>query len=245
MDKIKLSVVIPVYNEQENIKDVYYQTRVALSALNLPFEIIFVDDGSNDRTYLILRNIQAQDVNVMIIKFAKNYGQLFAFLASFEFSKGEIVITMDGDLQYDPYDIPKFLEKIKEGYDLVSGWRFDRKDPLSRKLISKISNQLIKIKTGVALHDYGCAFTAIKKELVDKLKDYGRNARFIKPLLVRLADSAAEVKVRHHFRERGSSKYNFGKIIKVGLDFFFNFTTAQKKENITFYSIKEIISSKK
>lgn len=234
MYKKKLSVIIPVHNEEANIEEVYYQINSLFLSLNLTYEIIFVDDYSEDKTYFILRDIQIQDINVKIIRLTKHYGQLYAFLDGFRSARGEIVITMDGDLQNDPRDIPKFLKKIEEGYDLVSGWRCNRDDPLGRKLISKISNLLIRKKTGVALHDYGCAFTAIKKGLLNKLKDYGMDARFIKPLLVTLADSVAEIKINHCPRNKGVSKYNLVKLIKYGLDFLINFTPKPKKTNEEF-----------
>jgi len=220
---ILVSVVIPLFNEEENIKEVYYRTEKVLTALNKNYEIIFIDDGSKDKTCDIIKDIRAKNVCVKIIKLAKNHGQHYALLAGFELAKGDIIISMDGDLQNDPYDIPKFLEKIEENFDLVNGWRYERKDPLGRKLISKISNWLIRKKTGIALHDYGCAFIAIKKELINKLKGYGTNARFIKPLLVRLADSPVEIKINHNQRKFGISKYSLFKVIRVGLDFIFNF----------------------
>lgn len=219
-----ISILVPVYNEEENIKEFYYQTDVVLSSLKIPYEIIFVDDGSKDKTYKIISDIQAQDKRVKIIKLSKNYGQLYALLTGFEFAKGEVIITMDADLQNDPNDIPKFLDKIEAGFDFVNGWRFERKDSLSRKLISKIANWLAGSITGIALHDYGCGFVATKKGLVNKLISYDRNARFIKPLLVRLADSVLEIKVNHYPRKSGKSKYNLLKIIKSGLDLLFNFT---------------------
>lgn len=241
----KISIVIPVYNEEENIRSLYQIIKNILICLNDDYEIIFIDDGSKDKTYETLKETKAKDTHIKIIKLAKNYGQLYAILAGFEFAKGDIIITMDGDLQNDPYDIPKFLAKMNDGFDLISGWRCGRNDPLSRKLISKTFNWLIIRRTGIALHDYGCALTATRKELIDRLKSYGRNARFIKPLLANLANSVAEIKVSHYPRKAGKSKYNLVKIIKSGLDFLFNFTIEPKgRNNLSCnINIEEIIGS--
>ena len=233
--------MIPVYNEEKNIEEVYSRTKIVLSSLSLPYEVIFVDDGSSDATYTILRGIQSKDSCVKIIKLDNNYGQLYALLAGFAFVKGETIITMDCDLQNDPRDIPLFLAKIKEGFDFVNGWRQARKDPITRKLISGFANWLIGTRTGVRLHDYGCAFTAIKKKLIDKLKHYGKDARFIKPLLVCLTDSTAEIKVSHHLRQTGRSKYSLVKIIKSGMDFLLNFTVTPRDKIEHSYNIKEVI----
>ena len=236
-----VSIAIPVYNEQENIREVYYQTTIVLSSLNILYEIIFIDDGSKDKTYKILKEIQVQDRHVKIIKFTKNYGQLYAFLAGFEFARGEIIITMDGDSQNASPDIPKFLKKINEGFDFVNGWRHNRNDSVVRKFISYIANRLIRIRTGVYLHDYGCAFIAVRRQIIERLKDYGRDARFIKPLIARLATSVTEVKVRHYLRKSGVSKYSIFKIIKLGLDFLINFSTESKDKDKLPYVIEEVI----
>jgi glycosyltransferase involved in cell wall biosynthesis len=237
-----ISIVIPVYNEEENVKNVYCEAKTVLTSLNLPHEIVFIDDGSRDRTYRILKSIHDEDKHVKIIQLDKNYGQAYALLAGFEFAKGEIIITMDADLQNSPYDIPYFLRSIEKGYNLVSGWRYERNDSLTRKLISTLANYLIRIRTKIQLHDYGCAFMAARKELIDKLKSYGRDARFIKPLLVCLSNSITEIKVRHNSRKMGKSKYDLIRILKTGLDFLFNFTIELKeKKNNALYHIAEII----
>lgn len=239
-DAIQLSLVIPLFNEEENIEELYYQIKKALTSFNKSYEIIFVDDGSKDKTYDIIRNIHIRDKCVKIIKLAKNYKQSNALLAGFEFVRGGIVITMDGDLQNNPDDIPKFLNKIEEGFDFVNGYRLERNDPLCRKLVSRIANWLIARKTGVALHDYGCAFIATKKHLIDKLRSYGSGARFIKPLLVRLAASVAEIEVNHSPRSKGMSKYDLLRIIRIGLDFLLNFSLI--KNTIKFsYVVEEVV----
>nr|MBU1328264.1 glycosyltransferase family 2 protein [Candidatus Omnitrophota bacterium] len=175
---VLISVVTPLFNEEDNIKKFYHRTSEVLTSLNKSYEIIFIDDGSKDRTYDIIKNIQIENTRVRIIKFKKNRGQLYAFLAGFEVARGEIIITMDGDLQNDPRDIPKFLDKIEKGFDFVNGWRYKRKDSLERRLISKVSNWLTRKRTKVSLRDYGCAFMAVERRLIDRLRKQGVKARF-------------------------------------------------------------------
>lgn len=241
--KTQISIVIPLLNEEENIMEVYYKINDTLRPLNKNYEVIFIDDVSEDETHKIISGLQTKDHRVKIIKLVKHCGQLNALLAGFEFARGEVIVTMDGDLQNDPKDIPKFLDKIEEGFDFVNGWRFERNDCLGRKLFSKIANLLISIRTGKALHDYGCAFTATKKQLIDRLMDYGDSARFIKPLLVKLAASSTEIKIRHYPRIRGASKYDLAEMTRTGLDFLLNFSldknNIKSKEDIS-YVIEEV-----
>ncbi len=218
-----VSVVIPVYNEEENVKQVYKQTVKILLNLGLIYEIIFVDDGSQDNTGVILKELRGQDQYVRIIKFSKNHGQAQALLAGFKSSVNNVVVTMDGDLQNDPGDIALLLSKISEGFDFVTGWRCNRNDNFFRRVVSRIANFSISLKTGVKLRDYGCALTAAKKELIDKVLSYGPSSRFIKPLMVISAKSFLEIKVTHRKRASGKSKYSLLKIIKTGLDFLANF----------------------
>lgn len=225
-----VSIVVPVYDEEANIEEVYSRTNAVLSSLNLPYEIIFVDDGSKDSTCRVIKDIQVKDNHIKLIKFVRNYGQVFAILAGFEFADGSTIIAMDADLQNDPKDIPKLLEKINEGFDLVNGWRYRRNDPFVRKLISYLEMWLIRMKTGIKLHDYGCGFFAVKKQLVKKLNDYGSRARFIKPLAVKLANSFIEIKIEHYPRRSGLSKYDLLKIIKTGIDFLFHFSIKLKEK---------------
>ncbi|MEK7850609.1 MAG: glycosyltransferase family 2 protein, partial [Deltaproteobacteria bacterium] len=173
-DSIAISIVIPLLNEEESIEDAYKQVRGALSTLEKPYEIIFVDDGSRDGTLSILKEIASRDACVRIISFRKNFGQTAAMSAGFDYARGKIVIPMDGDLQNDPGDIPKLIARMDEGYDVVSGWRKDRKDTfLTRKLPSMAANWLISRITGVHLHDYGCTMKAYRKEVVQNLNLYG------------------------------------------------------------------------
>lgn len=215
---MSLSVVIPLYNEEENIKVLHERLKRSLDRLNIEYEIIYVDDGSIDNTLSILEEIQASDQTVMILSFRRNFGQTAAFAAGFDFARGDIVVTMDGDLQNDPDDIPKLLELIKTN-DLVSGWRKKRKDPFfSRRLPSMIANWLISKVTGVKLHDYGCSLKAYRRDVIKNLRLYGEMHRFIPAVASWYGVRVAEVETTHHPRLRGKSKYGITRTIKVVLD---------------------------
>ncbi|HIC08610.1 MAG TPA: glycosyltransferase [Aquificales bacterium] len=222
MEKIKsLSVVIPVYNEEENIPKLYEELKEVLEKLPYEYEIIFVDDGSTDRTPQILEELAKKDPHVKVVRFRRNYGQTAAMYAGFQYASGDVVITMDGDLQNDPHDIPKLLEKINEGYDIVSGWRKDRKDPfLSRILPSKIANWIISKVTGVHLHDYGCTLKAYRKEVAKNFRLYGDMHRFLPAVAKSFGAKITEVVVNHRPRLYGKSKYGIGRTIRVILDIF-------------------------
>ena len=213
-----LSVVIPVYNEEENVRLLHESLRNALDPLNKEYELLFVDDGSTDRTLPILEEIQAQDNKMVVLSLRRNFGQTAAFAAGFDFSRGDVVVTMDGDLQNDPADIPKLLELIKES-DLVSGWRKNRKDPFfSRRLPSMMANWLISKVTGVKLHDYGCSLKAYRRDVIKNLKLYGEMHRFIPAVASWYGVRVAEVETVHHPRMRGKSKYGISRTVKVVLD---------------------------
>jgi len=213
-----LSVVIPVYNEEENVRLLHESLRNALDPLNQEYELLFVDDGSTDRTLPILEEIQAQDNKMVVLSLRRNFGQTAAFAAGFDFSRGDVVVTMDGDLQNDPADIPKLLELIKES-DLVSGWRKNRKDPFfSRRLPSMMANWLISKVTGVKLHDYGCSLKAYRRDVIKNLKLYGEMHRFIPAVASWYGVRVAEVETVHHPRMRGKSKYGISRTVKVVLD---------------------------
>jgi len=214
-----LSVVIPAYNEEENVPILYEKLKKVLDSLGEDYEIIFVDDGSTDGTYQRLKQLAEKDSRLKVIKFKRNYGQTAAMSAGFEHAKGDVIITLDADLQNDPEDIPILLEKLKEGYHVVSGWRKDRKDPfLSRKLPSMVANWLISKITGVHLHDYGCTLKAYRAEVVKDLELFGDMHRFLPALTKRRGAKITEVVVRHHPRMFGRSKYGIGRTVRVLLD---------------------------
>lgn len=211
-----VSVVIPLYNEEENVEILNEQLSATMKSIG-DYEIVYVDDGSTDGTLRLLEQIQAQDENVMVLSLRRNFGQTAAFAAGFDFARGDVVVTMDGDLQNDPTDIPKLLEAIKE-YDLVSGWRKKRQDKFSRTFPSKIANWLISKVTGVRLHDYGCSLKAYRRDVVKNLKLYGEMHRFIPAVASWYGVRIAEVETTHHPRLRGKSKYGISRTIKVLLD---------------------------
>jgi glycosyltransferase involved in cell wall biosynthesis len=214
-----LSVVIPAYNEEENVPILYEKLKKVLDSLGEDYEIIFVDDGSTDGTYQRLKQLAEKDSRLKVIRFKTNYGQTAAMSAGFEHAKGDVIITLDADLQNDPEDIPLLLEKLEEGYHVVSGWRKDRKDPfLSRKLPSMVANWLISKITGVHLHDYGCTLKAYRAEVVEDLELFGDMHRFLPALTKRRGARITEVVVRHHPRMFGRSKYGIGRTVRVLLD---------------------------
>lgn len=213
-----LSVVIPVYNEEDNIRLLHERLRKALDPLNQEYEVLFVDDGSTDRTLSILEEIESTDNRLIVLSLRRNFGQTAAFAAGFDFARGDVVITMDGDLQNDPADIPKLLELIKDN-DLVSGWRRKRKDPFfSRRLPSMMANWLISKVTGVKLHDYGCSLKAYRRDVIKNLKLYGEMHRFIPAVASWYGVRVAEVETVHHPRLHGKSKYGISRTVKVVLD---------------------------
>ncbi|MBM4145490.1 MAG: glycosyltransferase family 2 protein [Nitrospira sp.] len=213
-----LSVVIPVYNEEENIRLLHAKLKEALVILDNEYEILFVDDGSNDRTLSMLEEIQAGDKRVIVLSLRRNFGQTAAFAAGFDFARGDVIVTMDGDLQNDPADIPKLLERIKD-HDLVSGWRKKRKDPFfTRRLPSIMANWLISKVTGVKLHDYGCSLKAYRRDVIKNLKLYGEMHRFIPAVASWYGVRIAEVETVHHSRMHGKSKYGISRTLKVVLD---------------------------
>jgi len=213
-----LSVVIPLYNEEENVPVLYEKLKETLDPLGKEYEILFIDDGSTDRTLSILEEIQSKDNGVVVLSLRRNFGQTAAFAAGFDFARGDVIVTMDGDLQNDPADILKLLEFTK-GNDLVSGWRKKRRDPFfRRRLPSIIANWLISNVTGVKLHDYGCSLKAYRRDVIKNLKLYGEMHRFIPAVASWYGVRVAEVEVVHHPRLRGRSKYGISRTIKVVLD---------------------------
>jgi glycosyltransferase involved in cell wall biosynthesis len=219
-DRPYITVVVPLYNEAENVEDLHTQLRTSLASTGRSFEIVLVDDGSRDGTAERVRALQARDAAVRIVPLRRNFGQTAAFAAGFDFARGEVVVTSDGDLQNDPADIPKLLAKLDEGFDMVCGWRRQRQDPLSKRLPSWLANRLISWATGVHLHDYGCSLKAMHSEVAKGLKLYGEMHRFIPAVASWMGVTVAEVPVNHRPRTRGRSKYGLGRTVRVLLDLF-------------------------
>ncbi|HIE59617.1 MAG TPA: glycosyltransferase [Persephonella sp.] len=219
--KVEISVVIPIYNEEENLPILYERLKTVLEKLGKSYEIIFVNDGSTDRSWEIIKQLVEKDHHVIGVNFKRNYGQTAAMSAGFDVAKGDIIITMDGDLQNDPEDIPRLLGKMSEGYDIISGWRKDRKDAfLSRTLPSRIANWLISKVTGVHLHDYGCSLKAYKADIAKNLDYFGEMHRFLPALAKPMGAKITELPVKHHPRIYGKSKYGISRTFKVILDLF-------------------------
>jgi glycosyltransferase involved in cell wall biosynthesis len=218
-DIIDLSVVIPLYNEQDNIPPLYDELSAALNELDLDYEVIVIDDGSTDASFERLKAIHERDPHWQIISFRRNFGQTAGISAGFELSRGKTVITIDADLQNDPRDIGKVLDKMAEGYDIVSGWRVHRKEPFfSRRLPSMTANRLISRITGVYLHDYGCTLKAYDCEVAKNVKLYGELHRFIPALASQMGVRVAEIPINDRPRRHGKSKYGIFRTFKVFLD---------------------------
>jgi glycosyltransferase involved in cell wall biosynthesis len=227
----RLSVVIPLFNEVENIPPLYEEVSAALDALGDSYEVIIVDDGSNDGSFVELRKIHERDPRWRVIRFRRNFGQTAGLMAGFEAARGEYVVTMDADLQNDPRDMGRLIKKADEGYDIVSGWRTERKEPFfSRRLPSMIANRLISRSTGVSLHDYGCTLKVYRSEVAKNIRLYGELHRFIPAIASGLGVQLAEVPVNDRARRFGKSKYGIMRTFKVMLDlitviFFLSFST--------------------
>ncbi|MEK6791421.1 MAG: glycosyltransferase family 2 protein [Deltaproteobacteria bacterium] len=213
-----ISIVIPVFEEEESIPHLYRSIKDVMERLGRKYEILFVDDGSKDGSFAALEGIQKSDPSVVVVSFRRNFGQTAAMAAGFAHASGDIIITMDADLQNDPADIPKLIEKMK-GHDVVSGWRKNRQDKfLSRRLPSILANKLISSVTGVHLHDYGCTLKAYRKEVIKNVRLYGEMHRFIPAMASWVGASITEVETTHHARKFGRSKYGISRTIRVILD---------------------------
>lgn len=216
---VDLSIVVPVFNENESLQPLLSELKQSLEGLNYSWEVVFVDDGSLDGSVDLLKDLQAEDERVGIVLFRRNFGQTAALSAGFDYARGDIIITMDSDMQNDPADIGLVVDKLSEGYDIVSGWRRARKDKwLSRKLPSKIANRLISRLTGVRLHDYGCTLKAYRREVIKNLRLYGELHRFIPALANERGARVTEVEVSHRARQFGQSKYTLSRTTRVLLD---------------------------
>ena len=214
-----LSVVIPVYNEVDNVRRLFEEIQGALAGQDLDYEVIFVDDGSQDGSFAVLQELAATDSRIVVIRFRRNFGQTAAFAAGFGQATGQIIVTMDADGQNDPADIPALLEKLDEGYDVVNGWRQDRQDHfLFRRLPSKIANTLITRSSGVRLNDRGCSLRAFRSAVVEELHLYGEMHRFIPEMVHFAGFTMAEVPVSHRPRVAGNSKYGLSRTFRVILD---------------------------
>lgn len=216
---MKISVVIPTYNEEENIKLLYDEITGVMQTMDHDYEVLFIDDGSSDTTLSVLRGIQEADAHIGIVQFRRNFGQTAAMSAGFDYASGDVIITMDADLQNDPHDFPRFIAKIDEGFDVVTGWRYDRQDAfINRKLPSMVANKIISWTTGVALHDYGCTLKAFRREVIKNINLYGEMHRFIPAIASGMGISFTEIKVNHRPRRFGTSKYGISRTIRVILD---------------------------
>ena len=218
-ERPRLSVVIPVFNEEESLPRLHEALTTELQKLGQPYEIIYADDGSQDGSLGLLREMAAADARVKVISFRRNFGQTAAMDAGFRHASGDVVVPMDADLQNDPSDIGMLLEQIDTGYDVVKGWRKNRQDTfISRTLPSRIANALISRVTGVHLHDYGCTLTAYRKEVLEPVRLYGEMHRFIPAYAVWAGGKMKEVAVKHHPRRWGETKYNITRTFRVILD---------------------------
>ena len=218
-DRPKLSIVVPFFNEEESIQALHAAIAGALEPLGQRFEMVFVDDGSRDRTFETAVEIARADPRVRVVKFRRNYGQTPAMPAGSEQARGDVIVTMDGDLQNDPADIPRLLAKIEEGFDIVVGWRYERQDKLlSRKIPSRAAKALIARVTGVPIHDNGCSLKAYRATLIKRIPLYSEMHRFIPAVACIAGPRIAELKVSHHARRFGRSKYGLSRIYKVLLD---------------------------
>ncbi|MGI9101942.1 MAG: glycosyltransferase family 2 protein [Terriglobales bacterium] len=215
----KYSIVIPLHNEQDNVTELYDRLKAVMEAQAETFELVFVDDGSTDRTFALLHEVAAVDSRVVVVKLRRNFGQTAALAAGFDHATGDSIIAMDGDLQHDPSDIPLFLEKLAEGYDIVSGWRKRRTDNLwLRRIPSRCANWLMARLSGVDIHDFGTTFKAYRRDLLAQVPLYGELHRFIPALASWHGASICEIPIKNSVRERGNSHYGLGRTFRVFFD---------------------------
>lgn len=246
LSDVELSIVIPVHNEEKNVEELHEKLIKVLSSLKKNHEIIFVDDGSTDNTFEVLRNLynSQHDGVLKVIRFRRNFGKSAALSAGFKLADGNIIITMDGDLQDDPTEIPNFIEKRNEDYDLIVGWKFNRKDPLSKKIPSKIFNKLTSTLSGLSLHDFDCGFKTYRKEVVKNLRIYGELHRYIPALVHWMGYRVGEIKVKHHPRRFGKTKYGASRLIKGFLDLItVTFLTQYTKRPLHLFGVLGLSSS--
>jgi len=219
MQAIELTVVIPIRNEAASIEELHRELTETLGRWGRPYEIIVIDDGSTDQSFEKLAGIQASDPRLRVIRFRRNFGQTAAFAAGFDHARGRLIVTSDGDLQNDPRDIPAMVDMLDGGYDIVCGWRKNRKDAfVARRIPSMVANSLISAVTGVHLHDYGCSLKVFRAEIVKEMKLYGEMHRFLPAIASEQTSSIGEMVVNHRARKYGQSKYGIGRTIRVILD---------------------------
>jgi glycosyltransferase involved in cell wall biosynthesis len=216
---LKLSLVVPFYNEEENVEEMHARLREVLDKMGRTFELIYIDDGSSDKTYANLQKIYKKDEHVVLVKLRRNFGQTPALQAGFDQARGEVIISMDGDLQHDPAEIPQFLAKLEEGFDIVSGWRKDRKDnAILRKFPSWVANRMMKKLVKVQIHDFGTTYKAYRREVVQTIHLYGELHRFIPALISREGFKITELAISNIVRLRGKSKYGLSRVRRVFFD---------------------------
>jgi glycosyltransferase involved in cell wall biosynthesis len=213
-----LSIVVPVYNEEGNLEELHRRLTDVLTAIGLPYEIVVVDDGSKDGTWRIVQSLHARDSHVVALRHRRNFGKAQGLANGFAVAKNDVIVTMDGDLQDDPYELPRFLAKLDEGYDLVSGWKQRRQDPLGKTAPSKLFNATVRRASGVPLHDFNCGFKAYRREVTQQIRLYGELHRFTPVLADAEGFRIAELPVKHHPRTWGQSKYGYKRLVKGFLD---------------------------
>ena len=218
-DSVRYSIVIPLFNEEENLRPLYLKIVEIMNSVGSSYEVVFVDDGSTDRTYALLGEICTHDNRVVAVRLRRNFGQTTALQAGFDYAQGEVIISLDGDLQHDPAEIPQFIAKMNEGYDLVSGWRVQRQDTwLTRRLPSRIANWLMAKLSGVPIHDFGTTFKAYRREILQQMRLYGDHHRFIPALASSTGARIAEVPISNIPRKKGKSNYGLSRTVRVMLD---------------------------
>jgi glycosyltransferase involved in cell wall biosynthesis len=215
----KFSIVVPFHNEEENVTNLYARLKQVMEQVGHTFELVLVDDGSSDRTYKLLEEIAAVDSRVLVVKLRRNFGQTSALAAGFDHASGEYILSMDGDLQHDPNEIPNFLEKLEEGYDVVSGWRKERIDNfVMRRFPSRCANWLMAKLSGVDIHDFGTTFKAYRREVIQNIPLYGEMHRFIPALASWYGASICEIPIRNVMRQKGKSHYGISRTFRVFFD---------------------------
>lgn len=241
--RIKISLVIPLYNEQESLVELHQKITDIMQEMRHEYEIVFIDDGSTDRSAFIIEDLCAKDRHVKLIQFFRNYGKSAALAAGFAAVKGEFVVTMDADLQDDPSEIPQMLAKLEEGFDLVSGWKKKRYDPLSKRFASKIYNFFTSMVSGIRLHDFNCGFKMYRHQVVKTMSVYGELHRYLPVIAHRNGFRVTEIPVRHHARKYGSSKYGISRYMRGAFDLLtITFLTRYKMRPLHLFGILGLLS---